>query len=323
MRQVDPERGMSMSTFVPAVGADLKSVLVAYDFSEASEKPLHHALAIARHYRANFYLAHVVSSVGYTIAGPQAQHLAEDAVRREAQALHHNLERSGALTGLRPEFLVREGQVVWKQLELLIQEKQVDLVVIGTHGRHTLGKLLLGSVAEQIFRRAHCFVLTVGPGSFPESPVDSPVPKRQFLFATDFGPASMRALPHAISFANHFGARLVLLHVLPKVPLPEGFHWSSTSSDVMRIREDARLASLQQLEELMSRNGPPAIKPGFLVEFGDTSKRIMHAAETLKADVIIMGLNRSSHIETAAHMPWATAYQVACGAYCPVLTMRS
>lgn len=311
-----------MSAFAPAVGTDVKSVLVAYDFSEASEKPLHHGIAIARHFGAKFYLAHVVSSVGYTIAGAQAEHLAAEAACREAQALNHKLEQSGALTGLRHEFIVRDG-VVWKQLELVIKEKHVDLVVIGTHGRHTLGKLLLGSVAEQVFRRTHCFVLTVGPGSFPESPVDSPVPARQFVFATDFGPASMRALPHAISFANHFQARLVLLHVLPTVPLPEGFHWSSTSSDVMRIREDARLASIQQLEELMSRNGPPDVKPGFLVEFGETSKQIMHAAESLKADIIIMGLNRSAHIETAAHMPWATAYQVVCGAYCPVLTMRS
>lgn len=55
-----------------ATDVHLKSVLVATDFSEASEKALHHALAIARHYHAKIYLAHVVSSLGFTLAGPEA-----------------------------------------------------------------------------------------------------------------------------------------------------------------------------------------------------------------------------------------------------------
>jgi len=50
----------------------LKSVLVATDFSEASDKALRHALAIARHYGAKLYLAHVVSSLGFTLVGPDA-----------------------------------------------------------------------------------------------------------------------------------------------------------------------------------------------------------------------------------------------------------
>ena len=50
----------------------LKSVLIATDFSEASEKALRHALAIARHYGAKFYLAHVVSSPAFTLVGPDA-----------------------------------------------------------------------------------------------------------------------------------------------------------------------------------------------------------------------------------------------------------
>jgi hypothetical protein len=56
-------------------------------------------------------------------------------------------------------------------LEKVIRQEQVDLVVIGTHARRGLGKLLLGSVAEEIFRRTECLVLTVGPGSLRDSPV--------------------------------------------------------------------------------------------------------------------------------------------------------
>lgn len=85
-----------MSLVAPAVKLRLKSVLIATDFSEASEKPLCHALAIARPYRAKFYLAHVVSSLGYTIGGPDAVIVA--AVRkhgegsRQAEQRRHEIE---------------------------------------------------------------------------------------------------------------------------------------------------------------------------------------------------------------------------------------
>ena len=112
----------------------------------------------------------------------------------------------------------------------------MDLLVTGTHGRGGLGKLLLGSTAEQLFRHADCFVDTVGPGSYKDSLVERTQAVRPFLFATDFGPASLRALPHAISFANHFGAKFVVLHVLPAAPIPESFHWSTTG-DLMQMRD--------------------------------------------------------------------------------------
>lgn len=91
-------------------------------------------------------------------------------------------------------------------------------MVIGTHARRGLGKLLLGSVAEHIFRHADCLVLTVGPGSLQGSPVGSGRAIRPFLFATDFSEASLRALPYAISAANRFGTKLVLLNVMSEIP---------------------------------------------------------------------------------------------------------
>ncbi|HUI41467.1 MAG TPA: universal stress protein [Terriglobia bacterium] len=311
-----------MSLVAPAVDVRLNSVLIATDFSEASEKPLRHALAIARHYGAKFYLAHVVSSLGFTLVGPDAVLAATEAVSRDAHELEDELVQQGALAGLRHEVIVRHGLDLWEELEKVVRQEQVDLVVIGTHGRRGLGKLLLGSVAEQIFRHAACLVLTVGPGSYQETPVEGARPIRPFLFATDFGEASLHALPYAISFANEFGTKLILLHVAPAVPMPEGFHWS-TAGDVTEMRENARRASLRRLEELTSQNIELALKPEFLVEFGLPGEKILQAAATLKVDAIIMGLHRSTHIGTASHLPWATAYEVVCGAGCPVLTVRN
>ena len=299
----------------------LKSVLIATDFSEASEKALRHALAIARHYGAKFYLVHVVSSLGFTLVGPDAVIAAIDAVRRDARQLEDDLIRSGALAGLRHEIIVCHGNV-WEEVEKIVRREQVELVVIGTHARRGLGKLFLGSVAEQVFRHAECLVLTVGPGSMQDSPVGSTRAIRPFLFATDFGGPSLRALPYAVSSANHFGTKLVLLHVLPVVTMAEGSSLP-TAGDVMRTREKARMASLQRLEELTSQSAKLAVKPEFMVEFGLPGEKILQAADTLKADGIILGLHRSAHIGTASPMPWATACEVVCRARCPVLTVRN
>ena len=299
----------------------LKSVLFATDFSEASEKALRHALAIARHYGAKLYLVHVVSSLGLTMVGPDAVTMSAEIITRDAAELENRLVQSGALTAVPHELIVRQG-IVWDELDKIVDQEQIELVIIGTHARRGLGKLLLGSVAEHIFRHESCLVLTVGPGSLPDSPLGSGRAIRPFLFATDFSEASLHALPYAISSANHFGTKLILLHVISETPMPEGLLLPS-AGDVMQMREKARLSNLRWLEELLCQTPKLAATPDFVVEFGGPAEKILQTANRLKCDAIILGLHRSAHISAASHMPWATAYEVVCGACCAVLTVRN
>ena len=304
------------------VDAPLKSVMVATDFSGASEKPLRRALAIARHYKAKFYLAHVVSSLGYKLAGPGAASVAADAVGRETRQWEDELVRSGALAGLRHEVIVREAGEggVWEELEKILTEVHVrDLKqVVGTHGRRGVGKLILGSVAEQIFRHADCLVLTVGPGSSPDSPVETARALQPILFATDFEEGSLHALRYAISFANHFGTKLVLLHVLPAVPMLQGSHRSAADA-VMDMPEHARADGLRRLEALVSPHATLAVPPEFLVEFGSPSETILEVANRIAVDAIVIISVAQLAFGAASYLPWAAAYEVVCASSCPVL----
>ena len=119
---------------------------------------------------------------------------------------------------------VRHGQV-WKNLAGIIDENKIDLIVVGTHGRSGLGKLLLGSVAEDILRHASCPVLTVGPkvsgrAKLPALPARgrdlAPVELelQQIVFATDFAQYSLYAAQEAVALAEEFRSRLTLLHVI-------------------------------------------------------------------------------------------------------------
>ena len=306
----------------PAEAIALRAVLVASDSSNASSKPLRHALSIARHFSANLYLAHVVSSVGYTIAGADAVESVTEAVRGELDTLEKQLVETGALTGISHEFIVRQGDV-WEQLQAVIREKQADLLVLGTHARHGVARWVMGSVAEQIFRQAAGLVLTVGPHSLPDAP---PLEKRagalSFLFPTNFDSASAHALPYAIAFANHFGAKLVLLHVDPVMPISEGFSWSKTPDSIAQMRGDARNAALEQLRHFVAGSSLSGGTPKLMVEFGKHGETILRVARALKSDLIIMGLNHSTHGRAISHLPETTAYQVVTAAHCPVLTVR-
>jgi nucleotide-binding universal stress UspA family protein len=305
-----------------AVEIQLQSVLIATDFSPVSEKPLRHALAIARHYGAKVYVAHVVRPLGYLMTGSETLVTATEGAKRDAQQLERELVGNGSLEGLEHEFIVRQGDV-WEELHSIIIEKGIDLVVLGTHGRRGIEKVVLGSIAEEVFRQASCHVLTVGPHSYKEDRVEAGGAPRNFLFATDFGEASVRAAPYAISLANRLKAKLIVMHVIPTSLTPEGFGWY-TADDVRQMREHARMAILRRLQQLLPAELEPEapLETEYVVQCGVPSEKILQVALNRQVDLIIIGLRHSTPVGPLAHMPGATAYEVMCGAGCPVLTIR-
>jgi nucleotide-binding universal stress UspA family protein len=211
---------------------------------------------------------------------------------------------------------VRQGEL-WSELRGIIREEGTDLLVIGTHGRHGLGKLFFGSVAEQIFRQASCPVLTFGPLSDDRPWFGRSTTSRTFLFATDFGPASLHGLPQAIAAANQFGAKLAFLSIVPTAP-------SHTDEGLKNCQEDRYLRTLQRLTELADDAGLD-LRPEVYAAFNSerpVSEKILETADRLRADLIIMGVHDSAHAGIVSHLDLATTYDVVCQASSPVLTVN-
>lgn len=144
----------------PSVDVKLENVLVATDFSPASKEAVLYATAIARRHKCKLFLTHVVTS--------RSESALMDGWRAGQAEITAQL-LANRLDGIEHELVVKSGQV-GNELSRLIAEKGIDLVVVGTRGRTGVLKALLGSVAEDIFRRALCPVLTVGPNiSGPKS----------------------------------------------------------------------------------------------------------------------------------------------------------
>jgi nucleotide-binding universal stress UspA family protein len=258
--------------------------------------------------------------VGLTLAGPEAIAQATTLAFRDISLTERELVASGALRDMRHRVIVRQGDV-WNELQAVIRDEAVDLLVIGTHARTGLKRLVLGSVAEQIFRNACCRVLTVGPCSPPDAQLAPNGTNRPLLFATDFTEASLTALPHAISLANQRRTQLVLLHMLSPYAQVKGNGWY-TPGDVAAMRVAAEAAARKRLEHLIA-NVHLAVEPAFIAESGEPAEGILRAAESLHAEIVIMGLKWRRYIDTISHLPWSTAYDVVCGAGCPVLTVRT
>jgi nucleotide-binding universal stress UspA family protein len=235
--------------------------------------------------------------------------LAEMTYQRMHQAAEQSIADilvSGKLRGIPHEVLLEDGYY-WPVVERLIKEHEIDLVVTGTHGRSEFKKVVLGSAAEEVFRRANCAVLTVGPQNPKQAPTE--LEFNDILFATDFGPGAARAAQYAFSLAQEHGARLTVLHVVePAV--------AYTREGEERLRQ-IHVAGMKQF---MPREAENWCKVEFRVAFGAPVEEILNEAEETGADLVVMGAKTRKTL--AGHRPLSIAYNVVTKAPCPVLTVR-
>lgn len=169
-------------------------------------------------YGARLYGAHVLSSEDYLYVSPEVwpAHLEQEAKVQEEVAAR--LEEQ--LRGVPHQALSAIGNV-WPVLRRMVSEHNIDLIVVGSHGRTGARKLLMGSVAEKIFRQASCPVLTVGPKVVDQE--KSVAEFNHVLLATDFGAESPASASYAVSIAHEHQALLSLLHVVQRphlIPAP-------------------------------------------------------------------------------------------------------
>src|SRR5215467_1631121 len=128
----------------------LRNILVATDFSSASQTAALYGIAIARRYDAMLYLVHMVGAELLALSGTDSNRALDDAWR-EGQRLTIDLLVAGQLRGVKNTLLVERGEI-WDGLAPVVAKNKIDMIVVGTRGRTGLAKMFIGSVAERIFR---------------------------------------------------------------------------------------------------------------------------------------------------------------------------
>ena len=296
-----------MTTLEASKRIAINNVLFATDFSSHSNAALPYALAIAHQFGAKLYGTHVLASDDYLFVAPEAwpyhvqneEQLQKEAVVRLEEQLRGTLHQSLSTVG-----------DVWEALRQLIGEHNIDLLVVGSHGRTGARKLLMGSVAETIFRQASCPVLTVGP-----CVVQARTQLAEFnhiLVATDFGEQSLAAASYAIVLAHEHQARLSLLHVLKRAH--PGAATPPPDPDLL----------FQRLQELVPLTTDLLYHPEYFIQLGLPTERILQFAAAHEIDLIVMGAHPTHGVVSAVtHLAHTAAQHIVAQAECPVLTVRS
>ena len=282
----------------------LDHILVATDFSPISNAALRHALGIASRCHSTVSLVHVIDAPLYGKA-PDGIAAAVDCAEWNSELLIKQLQQEGVLNGETPDWTIAIGPV-WQTISNNMYEKNPGLLVLGTHGRSGLPKLVLGSVAERAFREAPCPVLTLGP--YARSSKTSGAQAKHFLVPTDLSTESTNAFRYGISLARATGGDMTLLHVLK----PRTGRAGEEAPPTIEVKK--------QLAEFLNQHPGASTMVTPRVEFGDPASTIVEVAKQMRSDLIVMGLRAWS---TDGPPMWRTAYKVVIHARCPVLTMKS
>src|SRR5579859_888026 len=268
-------RRCPMKLATPTAKVALRHILLATDFSAPAAAAFTYAKAIARRYDSDLFLLHVLPPAAYALTPPEAigQTFEETykAAVGEMEVLVHGLG------DVRSQAIIHEGHV-WDSVQALVEQKDIDLIVVGSHGRSGVGKLVLGSAAEEIFRRAACPVLIVGPMARPAKQKE--IELRNILFSTDFEAESEAPIAYALSLAQEFQSHLTLLHVIAE-------------KEHEHLPDHKRVVSylFHRLYEKVPPNAGLWCEPEVVVQCGDPADRILGVADERPADLIVMGLH--------------------------------
>jgi len=193
------------------------------------------------------------------------------------------------------------------------QEHDVDLVVMGTHGRSGMNRLLTGSVAEEVVRRAPCPVFTV----LSQTEEGTPPTIDRVLAPVDLSEQSSLVANHAAALAEVYSAPLDLLHVVEEAAYPTVYGVDPLTPSLPDVQDRARKA----LEALIDRTDTPSESVQAHVLAGYAARDIVAFAEEHAADLIVMATHGRTGFER--FLIGSVAEKVVRRASCPVFTVKS
>jgi nucleotide-binding universal stress UspA family protein len=280
------------------------SILFASEIP-ANEKALSFAVAQAMEFGANLILFHAYDTMVVAASETSGIRYYDYAAAARAEIQHlEPLARSIWEQGVPCEIAVRPGLPA-DQILAFLRERKIDRIVMGTHSPGPIGKLLVGSVAEAVLRRAKVPVFIVGPDV-----VDGKYRKyatSAILCAVSLNETSETVAAFAADLAMEHDARLVLQHVIKpqeRVEVLAG-----------RTIEDLEEDILSLIPEKLQKQIPVHA----IAVLGDPTEELLYQARAQQAELIVMGAQGASAFAAIARS--GVVYKVLAQSHCPVMTL--
>ena len=299
-------------------------VLCPVDFSDCSRHAFDRALAMARAADGKLTVLHVIASKTGVMAAPYVgpETLAPfplpeiDRLRVRDQLcefLAVDPSRDRAVI-----CVVDEASEVHRAILAHAERQQADLIVMGTHGRSGLRRLVLGSIAEQVLFHASCAVLTVPPAA-PDIATTGRDQFRRILCAIDFSPCALHGLKYALALAEQHASHLGVLHVIEAAP-PIYDPVVSPPVDANEYESAAEIVTRHRLRERLPISHQLAADIEEIVAMGRADREILRVASEWQSDLIVLGIHDRNVMDALRF--GSNVEPVVRHAPCPVLTVR-
>jgi nucleotide-binding universal stress UspA family protein len=291
----------------------IRKILCAIDRSPSSLQAFGYAIAVARWQSARLNLLEVVEEAPPGVGRAPKSEVVPNETRTAFERDLRRVLTARRVSDVKVAILMRKGKVVQ---EILAQAKasRSDLVVIGSHGRGGVQRLVLGSVAEKVLRLATCPVLTVRSGVRLARRTRSPF--ETILCPTDFSVAANKAVAYAKRLAREANAKLILMSAVER-PFGEAV----MSGAVAELQKSIESNASEALTRLLPRPASKGPRAQAIVAIGKASAAILEVARARSVDLIVMGVSGRGALDVAL-LGSTTHHVIREGAW-PVLTVRT
>lgn len=292
----------------------MTKILFPTDFSPGSADAMRVAVRMARDAKAKLVVAHAwqipalaFGSEPFSIAPALMQTMSDDA-KRALTGVVDELKKQGVeATGTMPT------GVSWSRLvEIADDDPEIELIVMGTHGRTGLKRVVLGSVAEKVVRHAPCSVLVARARGTGE-----PAPFTDVLVPVDFSVSSHVAVDRAAQLVRPGGSGITLLHV---IEAPVAVNGEVFDLSFMRELDQASTAALDDIAKKLERKVDVPVKTRVRVGYAGGQILSVLDHEPAAYDLVVMGSHGRTGLKRA--LLGSVAEKVVRHAHCSVMIAR-
>jgi nucleotide-binding universal stress UspA family protein len=277
-----------------------KSILVATDLNDL-DFLLPVATEQAKVMGAMLWLLHVIPPDAYVSTESGAfPFTKKEKAFRDAEAVLARVAKELKARNVACAYEVRRWYPVDRITEF-IRERGIKRLILGTSSRGKLGKLLLGSVAEQLIRSLDIPVCTVGP-HFKPMPQSNP---RRVIFATSLRHDTEKTFQFAVELAAGLAAELTVLYVLEQDRLHDGTYAEAMST----------------IDEMLKGAKQKNLVSCIRIRYGEPAEEVVLECSALSAELLILGALPASPM--TATFRTGVAYRVIAQAPCPTFTLRA
>lgn len=267
---------------------NIKSILVAMDFSPDSDAAFEQAIWLARQSGARIVLAHTRHDLRNAMHGSSYQarldllygkgDLFQEELRRESDKKLRELITRTAAQGLEIQFETLLGEP-FVQLTHAVQSQGHDIVLAGTRGLAAWKQFFVGSTAKKLIRSCPADIWIVRP--------EHAEPPKVILATTDFSDVSLKAAAKAIWLAQHANAEFHLLHVIDATDVPQ-----DKTSLILRggpLEQEITSDAKKRLDNLLETLGAPSSRSHVHLSWGAPWEEVGRTAKSVGADLISLG----------------------------------